>query len=144
GVLHYDRLRPDPVTERTMEALFERDDVGALVDGGVAANVPAALAWERIQDGVIGTRNAFVLAFDCFHPQWDPKHLWLQPITQAIQFQVVRNLPYADHLVRFEPTLSAVNLAPSEAAIDRACEWGRKSGDRAIPVTSALLQPTWC
>jgi hypothetical protein len=56
---------------------------------------------------------------------------------------MLRNAPYADHIVRFEPTLSTVNLAPSVTAIDRACRWGRKSVDRAIPVTSALLQPTW-
>ncbi len=72
-----------------------------------------------------------------------PKHLWLVPITQAIQLQMVRNAPYADHIVRFEPTLSPVNLAPSAAAIDLAGEWGRNSVDKAIPVTTALLQPTW-
>jgi len=56
---------------------------------------------------------------------------------------MVRNVPYADHLIRFEPTLSPVNLAPSAASIDRAREWGHKSVDPAIPVTSALLEPTW-
>jgi hypothetical protein len=74
-----------------------------------ASNVPVDLAWKRVRDGRLGTRNACNLAFDCFHPQWDPRHLWLVPITQAIQLQMVRNLPYAD----------------------------------PIPVTSALLQPTW-
>jgi hypothetical protein len=62
----------------------------------------------------------------------------------AIQLQMVRNAPYADHLVRFEPTLSPVNLTPSVAAIDRACEWGARSVEKAIPVISALLEPTWC
>jgi hypothetical protein len=56
---------------------------------------------------------------------------------------MVRNLPYADHLVRFSPTLSPVNLAPSIAAIDRASRWGRNSVDKAIPLTTALLEPTW-
>ena len=56
---------------------------------------------------------------------------------------MVRHAPYADHLVRFEPTLSAVNLAPSEASIDRARDWGYNSVDPAIPLTSALLEPTW-
>ncbi|EUA87969.1 hypothetical protein I551_5563 [Mycobacterium ulcerans str. Harvey] len=65
------------------------------------------------------------------------------PITQAIQLQMVRNLPYADHLVRFQPTLSPINLAPSAGAIDRAYEWGRSSVEDAIPVTTALLRPTW-
>lgn len=103
-----------------------------MVDGGAASNVPVELAWERVRDGRLGTRNACYLAFDCFHPHWDPRHLWLVPITQAVQLQMVRNLPYADHLVRFEPTLSPVNLAPSAAAIDRACRWGarqRRTGD---------------
>jgi hypothetical protein len=32
---------------------------------------------------------------------------------------------------------------PSAATIDRACEWGSHSVEKAIPITSALLQPTW-
>src|SRR5699024_2047354 len=105
--------------------------------------VPIELAWKQVRDGRLGTRNACYLAFDCFHPRWDPRHLWLVPITQAIQLQMVRNRPYADQLVRFAPTLSPANLAPSVTAIDRAHAWGRRSVDKAIPLTSALLQPTW-
>jgi predicted acylesterase/phospholipase RssA len=141
GVLHYETsdTRMIPI----LDDLFEEKDIAALVDGGTASNVPIELAWKRIRDGRLGTRNACYLAFDCFHPQWDPRNLWLVPITQAIQLQMVRNLPYADHLVRFEPTLSPVNLAPSAASIDRASRWGRDSVDKAIPVTTALLEPTW-
>ena len=141
GVLHHETS--DPRMLPILDALYEEKDIAALVDGGAASNVPVELAWKRVRDGKLGTRNACYLAFDCFHPQWDPRHLWLVPITQAMQLQMVRNLPYADHLVRFEPTLSPANLAPSVAAIDRAGRWGRKSVDRAIPVTTALLQPTW-
>ena len=126
-----------------LDALCADKDIAALVDGGAASNVPVELAWKRVRDGRLGTRNACYLAFDCFHPQWDPRHLWLVPITQAVQLQMVRNAPYADHIVRFAPTLSPANLAPSVDSIDRACEWGRKSVDKAIPVTSALLEPTW-
>ncbi|ORX03963.1 patatin-like phospholipase family protein [Mycolicibacillus trivialis] len=141
GVLHHESRDPDmwPL----LDALLEDNEVGALVDGGAASNVPVELAWKRVRDGRLGTRNAAYLAFDCFHPQWDPKHLWLVPITQAIQLQMVRNAPYADHLVRFTPTLSPANLAPSVGSIDRACRWGRSSVDHAIPVVSALLQPIW-
>lgn len=141
GVLHHEPK--DPAMEPLFDALLADNDVGALVDGGAASNVPLELAWKRVRAGRLGTRNACYLAFDCFHPQWDPKHLWLVPITQAIQLQMVRNAPYADHLVRFSPTLSPVNLAPSAATIDRACQWGRKSVGPAIPVVSALLQPVW-
>jgi len=141
GVLHHETN--DPRMIPMLDELFEEKDIGALVDGGAASNVPIELAWKRIRDGRLGTRNACYLAFDCFHPQWDPRHLWLVPITQAMQLQMVHNLPYADHLVRFEPTLSPVNLAPSVASIDRASRWGSNSVERAIPVTTALLEPTW-
>src|ERR1700757_4050939 len=141
GVLHHETSDPRMIS--ILDELFEEKDIAALVDGGAASNVPVELAWKRIREGRLGTRNACYLAFDCFHPQWDPRHLWLVPIPQAIQLQMVRNLPYADHLVRFEPTLSPANLAPSVASIDRASEWGRNSVDKAIPVTSALLEPTW-
>ncbi len=141
GVLHHETR--DPRMIPILDALCEEKDVAALVDGGTASNVPVELAWKRVRDGRLGTRNACYLAFDCFHPQWDPRHLWLAPITQAVALQMVRNLPYADHLVRFEPTLSPANLAPSVASIDRASRWGSNSVDKAIPLTTALLRPTW-
>ncbi|HEU0191337.1 MAG TPA: patatin-like phospholipase family protein [Mycobacterium sp.] len=141
GVLHHES--GDPRMLPMLDALLDDNDVAALVDGGVASNVPVELAWKRVRDGRLGTRNACYLAFDCFHPQWDPRHLWLVPITQAVQLQMVRNAPYADHLVRFQATLSPVNLAPSADAIDRACGWGQESVEAAIPLISALLQPIW-
>lgn len=141
GVLHHETR--DPRMVPLLDALCEEMEVAALVDGGAASNVPVELAWKRVRDGRLGTRNACYLAFDCFHPQWDPRHLWLAPIAQAVQLQMVRNAPYADHLVRFAPTLSPANLAPSATSIDRACAWGRKSVDKAIGVTTALLEPTW-
>ena len=141
GVLHHETNNPRMVS--ILDDLCEEKDVAALVDGGAASNVPVELAWKRVRDGKLGTRNACYLAFDCFHPQWDSRHMWLAPILQAIQLQMLRNAPYADHLVRFQPTLSPINLAPSAVAIDRAWKWGRNSVDKAIPVTTALLEPTW-
>jgi predicted acylesterase/phospholipase RssA len=141
GVLHHETS--DPRMIPMLDALCDEEDIAALVDGGAASNVPVELAWKRVRDGKLGSRNACYLAFDCFHPQWDSRHLWLAPILQAIQLQMLRNAPYADHLVRFQPTLSPINLAPSIAAIDRACKWGSNSVEKAIPVTSALLEPTW-
>jgi hypothetical protein len=143
GVLHYDVLEPDPETELALDGLFEREELAALVDGGVTANVPAALAWNRVRDGKLGTRNAFTLAFDSFHPQWDPRHLWLQPITQAIALQQARDARYADWTIRFEPTLSPVTLVPSPETVDHAIEWGRNSVDPLIPMLQRSLEPVW-
>jgi hypothetical protein len=141
GVLHHETS--DPRMVPILDDLCDEKDIAAIVDGGAASNVPVELAWKRVRDGKLGSRNACYLAFDCFHPQWDSRHMWLAPILQAIQLQMLRNAPYADHLVRFEPTLSPINLAPSVGAIDRALKWGRNSVEKAIPVTTALLEPTW-
>jgi hypothetical protein len=141
GVLHYD---VDPVDARNsaiLAELCEREDLAALVDGGVASNVPAELAWRRVHAGRLGTRNAVYLAFDCFHPQWDPAHLWLQPITQAVQLQMARNAPFADWIVRFEPTLSPINLVPEPDRLDQAIEWGRAAIDEPMTFLERLLEP---
>jgi hypothetical protein len=141
GVLHYDADPADVRSHRLLDRLLEREEVAALVDGGVAANVPVEIAWRRIQAGRIGTRNAVYLAFDCFHPQWDPRHLWLQPITQAVQLQMTRNAPFADWIVRFEPTLSPLDLAPEPERLERAIEWGRASIEPVLPLLERLLEP---
>jgi predicted acylesterase/phospholipase RssA len=141
GVLHHESS--DPKMWGLLDRLLEDKDVAALIDGGAASNVPAELAWKRIQDGRLGTRNACIIAWDCFHPQWNPKHLWLQPITQACQLQMVRNGPFADRVVRFSPTLSPVTLAAPPDAIDRAIEWGRASAARSIPLVQHLIEPVW-
>lgn len=141
GVLHHETRseRMVPLIDRWMA----EKKVAALVDGVAASNVPIELAWRRLRDGRIGTRNGVVLALDCFHPQWDPRHLWLTPITRAVQVQMVRNAPYADHLLRMTPTLSATNLAPTRERMDQAIAWGEASMAAALPLLEALLEPVW-
>lgn len=139
GVLQYEA----PARERhRFDELLRARNVRALVDGGTASNVAVELAWRRIQDGRLGTRNAVYLAFDCFHPQWNPRHLWLTPITQALQVQMVRNAPFADWIRRFSPTLSVLDLVPGPARFAKAEAWGRASLAPDLPLLRALLQPT--
>lgn len=141
GVLHHETK--DPRMVPLLDEWMEQKKVAAIVDGGAASNVPVELAWRRVREGRIGTRNAVYLALDCFHPQWDPRHLWLTPITQAVQVQMVRNAPYADHLERLRPTLSPTTLAPSPEAWDRAFAWGRASMEPLVPFLRAMTDPVW-
>jgi predicted acylesterase/phospholipase RssA len=141
GVLHYDVHPDDARMDRLLGELVEREEVAALVDGGVVSNVPAEQAWRRVQAGKLGTRNAFILAFDCFHPQWDPRHLWLQPLTQAVQVQMNRNAPFADLVLRFEPTLSPVDLVPPPERLDTAFGWGHETMARSLPLVQRMLEP---
>ncbi len=133
GLLHYDMTRDDPHMESTLTQLMERDDVVALVDGGVVNNVPSAPAWRQVQQGRIGTRNAYLLAFDCFHPQIGLGHLWLQPVTRLISLQVALNERYSHQRIKFHPTLSPINLLPGESALEKAVAWGRDQITPELP-----------
>ena len=100
GVLHHETK--DPAMVPLLDDYLASKDVAALVDGGAASNVPAEQAWLKVQRGRIGTRNATYLALDCFHPQLDPRHLWLTPDhasrepADGAQRAVLR-LPARDH-----------------------------------------------
>lgn len=141
GVLHYDVAEDDEHMSDLLTDLFDREEIAALVDGGVVANVPAELAWRRVQDGKLGTRNALYLAFDCFHPRWDPANLWLRPITQAINIQMTTNARYADWIIRFDPTLSPVALVPEPDRLDEAIGWGRAAIEDKLPLIERFLEP---
>lgn len=141
GILHH-----EVKSERMIglvQTWMEQKKVAALVDGVAASNVPIELAWRRLQQGRIGTRNGVVLALDCMHPRWDPKHLWLTPVTQAVAVQMVRNAPYADHLERMEPTLGVPTLAPSRKGMDQAIAWGEASMAALAPLLDAMTAPVW-
>lgn len=141
AVLQYEPPSRDAESDAILSELRRQHDVALFVDGGVAANVPARIAWERVQGGRIGTRNAFYLALDCFHPQWDPRHLWLWPVTQAVRLQMASQKPYFDWLLRFEPTLSPINLLPSAQDFDSAFKWGWDQADVMLPFLFKALEP---
>jgi predicted acylesterase/phospholipase RssA len=139
GVLHYEA---GDEQRAMLDELLRAKQVRALVDGGTASNVAVELAWRRVQDGRLRTRNAVYLALDCFHPQWDPRNLWLSPIAQAVQVQMVRNAPFADVIRRLSPTLSVLDLVPSPQRFTQAEAWGRASLAPDLPLLRRLLEPT--
>jgi len=140
GLLHYDITREDPHMERLLARMMERDDAVALVDGGVANNVPAGPAWRQVQEGRIGTRNAYVLAFDCFHPQRGLGHLWLQPLTRIVSLQVALNERYAHRRIEFRPTLPPTLLLPNPDQLDQAVQWGRHQMAEELPLLQKFFE----
>lgn len=144
GILHYDVTRDDPRTHEILEGVMDDHGVTALVDGGVANNVPVRTAWRAVRNGRIGTRNCAFLAFDCFHPQWGLGHVWLQPVTRAIAYQVAANERYAHQRIEFHPTLSPINLVPRARAIDRAIGWGHDQMQAELaPILKLCERVTW-
>lgn len=140
GVLHYDVARNDRHMHQVLDALMDREEVVALVDGGVANNVPANTAFRRVQEGVVGTRNCYYLCFDSLHPQTSLGHVWLQPVERIVALQVALNERYMSHHVRFSPTLSPLHLLPSPRELDRAVMWGRAQMARELPLMQKFFE----
>ena len=123
GLIHYDIVRDDPHMHALMKRLFRKCGITGLVDGGVVSNVPSRIAWEQVQKGVIGTRNAFVLAMDCFAPQMT-RNVVALPIQRLVRPQVSANAPYAGLTKRFRHVLSPLDLVPEPRKLDLAVRNG--------------------
>lgn len=94
GMVHYDIFRKDDETIELLSELMEKEGLAYLVDGGLVNNVPSRVAWEGVYRGRIGTRNAFILAFDSFSPQFN-RNIFFLPAQRIIQMNTRRNLPFS-------------------------------------------------
>ena len=140
GILHYDIARNDDHMTEMLEALFMREDLMCLVDGGIINNVPVRSAWNQVHNGKIGTRNCYYLGFDCFHPQLTLNHALTLPVEYALQTQVAVNHPFAHNIIKFKPTLAPANLVPSAESIDKSYGWGFKQMNENIPLTNKFFE----
>lgn len=94
----------------------------------------------RLRLARVEHRNAYYLAFDCFHPTWQPRHLWMWPAAKAVQYQMDANRVYIDIMIRFEPTLSPLNIVPSTNALTQAFAWGWSQMEQHMPEVRAMVQ----
>jgi len=139
GLIHYDVLRADDRMHDLLGTLFDRRGLFRLVDGGLTQNVPAQAAWQAVQDGRLGTRNALILALDGFSPRLSTP-LWL-PL-QRIAAENTRPASRFAHVVKaFQSTPSPTDLIPTVPAVVRAVERGRKELEPEVPLVGRLLAP---
>lgn len=142
SILQYE---PGPGAGKTREIFSElmaKRELAAIVDGGVADNVPTRAAWRGVAAGrASGERNAYYLAFDCFFPRVDAKNMWLWPISQTVQMQMRVNRVYADTMVRFNKTLSPLNIVPGADAMDLAIGWGYQEMDEHMAEVKEMVRP---
>jgi predicted acylesterase/phospholipase RssA len=139
GVVHYDVLREDERMERLLGSLFERHDLFRLVDGGLVDNLPARAAWGAVHRGVIGTRNAFVLALEGFGPKLS-QPLWYG-LQQLAAQNVARNLPFVHHRRSFQRVLSPLEIVPSPRELARAVRDGKSELHPDMPFVARMCRP---
>lgn len=142
GLIHYDVLRDDLRMRALLDALMERHDLARLCDGGVIDNVPIRTAWRHVQrEGLSGSgsRNAVVLALDCFAPRLLTP-LWF-PLQSISAPEVARNRPYAHVYRSFRRTLSPLALLPAQRALGGVVESAKEELLEDLPVLQRLLEP---
>jgi predicted acylesterase/phospholipase RssA len=139
GIIHYDVVRDDPRMHGLLGELFRRHDLFRLVDGGIADNLPARAAWRLVQEGFLGTRNAFVLAFDGFGPKLT-QPLWYS-VGQLVAQNVARNRPFIHHQRSFQQVLSPVELVPRASRLARALQWGKEELLQDMPFLARMVRP---
>jgi hypothetical protein len=109
GLFCYDLINKAPSpTQKALDELFKALDLWGVADGGVINNLPARVALEGVDSGIIGTRNVFVYALDPFSPRLS-NPLFL-PMQQLAQFSTTANLPYVDHYRAYQSPPSPVEF----------------------------------
>lgn len=140
ALIHYDILRDDTRMDTMLRGIMQRYGVDALVDGGVASNVPARVAWESVQRGRIGTRNVFILGLDCFAPQLRRNMLFL-PIQRIAAANVTTDRPFAHHVFTYKKVLSPASLVPSQSNLMSAFHNGRDEFSKDSPFVQKMVEP---
>lgn len=140
GIIHYDVLRDDRRMKALLDDLYARYGITRLSEGGLVNNLPARPAWNEVQSGRIGRRNAFVLALDCFAPKLLHNPVFY-PVQQIVRPNVQRNLPYANLYVPMKRVLSPLNLVPALPDVTNAMRWTMEELSPQMPYIERMCNP---
>lgn len=140
AVLQYDVQRDEPRMHRLLAALFEREGITALADGGLVSNVPARVAWEMVQSGRVGSRNALVVGLDCFAPGWNRNVAFL-PLQRIAAENVARDRAFAQSWITFRRVPGPLAVVPQARAIRLALRHSRSDLERWTPFLLKMLEP---
>lgn len=140
AIIQYDITREDPRMHALMRSVLEAHDVDFLADGGISANVPARSAWEYVQAGKIGTRNAAIVALDCFAPQLNRNMIFL-PLMRVAAENVAKDSAFAHTLFTYRKVLAPTSLVPKSRALRIAVRNGKEELSERAPFLQKLLEP---
>ena len=141
GLLNYDIFHDDPETITPLEQIFDRHELLRLCDGGVINNVPSKVAWESVQRGSIGSRNAHIMSFDAFAPISRGRNLIWIPMQQIARPAVVANMPYSSYHKTFRNPPSPLQiLVNSYSKLKQIIQDARDELEEDIPYIKEALK----
>ncbi len=140
GIIHYDLFGNHDPSAAVLQAVMDQHKLFRLTDGGVVSNVPCRAAWECVQRGEIGSRNAFILAFDAFAPVVN-KNAMFFPVQQLIRRSVNANRPYSDHMIAYRQPPSPVGLLQSFESLQQVIARTRTQLKPERAFIEAMMRP---
>jgi predicted acylesterase/phospholipase RssA len=140
GLLHYDIFRYDPESVKNLDQLMDHYNLACLVDGAAVNNVPSRVAWESVYRGVIGTRNAFILAFDSFSPRFN-RNIFFLPIQRLLQINVRANLKYSTYTKAFSEVPNPFHLIGRTRSLIKMFKRGINELTPDLPFIHRMLAP---
>jgi predicted acylesterase/phospholipase RssA len=140
AVIQYDIPHRESPMHGLLEVLMRREGVDALADGGLVANVPARTAWEMVQSGSVGSRNAFILGLDCFAPLLGRNALFL-PLQRIAADNVRRNRAFAHTILTLRRVPGPLAVLPRLRDVERAIRTTREELSRKSPYLQKMLEP---
>ncbi len=139
GVIHYDIEREEPEVHALLDTMMSTRKLFRLTDGGLVDNVPAQTAWLAVQSGMIGTRNAVVVALDGFSPRLSTP-LWM-PLELAVRPQVLASCAHAHIYRAMKAALRPTELVPGTESALRMLDEGERELAQDLPLLRRLLAP---
>lgn len=140
GVIHYDLFGENDPSALQLAEVMARHHLFRITDGGVVSNVACRAAWNCVQRGEIGSRNAFILAFDAFAPVVN-LNAPFYPIQQLVRRSVLLNKPYSDHLISYKQPPSPVKLLASFDALQQVIGRTRAQLKPERAFIEAMMRP---
>lgn len=138
GALQYDVPAQERERHAAMGDLVKARELFRLCDGALVDNVPAKGAFLGVQSGKIGTRNACILALDCFAPRLTSPFLAMQSLVLQ---QVHRSVGFAHVSHAFRRPPNPLDLIPADRSLRATARRGAAELGAVLPLLHALLAP---
>ncbi len=144
-LLGYELPEEDQTSGPILERVFARNGLTALCDGLVSSAVPAQWAWERVEGGLIGSRNCAIVALHALEASQRGAGALLSPFKRVFAGTAHRDRPFWDLCVNFTRAPGVFDLLPGEATLREAVEAGREAFEETAGVLPELMKtlPPW-
>ncbi len=111
GVLNYEVPQNHYRNREILDAVFSRDGLYRLVDGGLTSNVPVRTLNAELENMRLGHTNVYVLGVDVFAPQLNDGLFY--PLEQIANANADQDARASSAFLRLKNLLSPMNLSPT-------------------------------